>query len=259
MNIGRFAAGLALLLLFVPAMPSKVHANPSDFLIRSYTISVTVDNVGEALTLMDSMPGLDLNSEINIQGGWGRMERMIANRDMGPALASLNRLGQISSTHSHARNVFAIATDLQSELQVRSDEHGRLMELLLAADTFANFQRIDNRLAQVISEMESLQGRLNHLDFERSATRVHITLSAADPVPEPMPELEGIFERIVYAFTFSANASLAVIQAMLVVLAYISMPLALAAVVILCLWQIKAVLRRKGGVQNETVEEIKAE
>ena len=259
MNVGRFAAGLALLLILVPAMPSEVLANPSDFLIRSYTISVTVDSMDEALRLMESMPGLDLSSEISIQAGWGRMERMIANRDMGPALASLNRLGQISSTHSQARNVFAIATDLQSELQVRSDEHGRLMELLLAADTFTNFQRVENRLVQVISEMESLQGRLNHLDFERSAARVHITLSAAGPVPEPVPEPEGVFGRIAHAFAFSANASLAVIQAVLVVFAYISVPLALAAAVSLCVWQLRVLIKRKGGKQNETVEENKAE
>jgi hypothetical protein len=262
MKLLRIAVAMAVFLLCGFIKTAEIRANPSDYLIRSYTIELTVDDLGEALELLGTMPGIDLNSSINVYAGGGHIERIVANRDLSAALAVLHRMGQVTGVESQSRNVFAAVSDLRSEFEVRSIEHHRLMELLYAANTLAGFQRIEQRLVQVIADLENVKGRLNRLELDMGTARIHVALVTAGPEPESEPEPdavaapaqeEGPFHRIERAFMLSANASLTVLMGVLVALSYISVPLVAAAVGV-GVWRFVVHKNRKGGGKNEHIE-----
>ena len=259
MKTTYFVTGLAIFLFYGAALSAEVRAStsPSDYLIRNYAIELTVDNVDETLVRLGTLPGINLNSYINVPAGRGNFEQLVSNRDLRTTLDILHGLGQASGTSSQTRNVFAAVSDLRSEFDVRSSEHARLMTLLYEATTFAEFQTLENRLIQVIAGMEDIRSRLNYLEFEIGASRVHVTLVTAEASPPFDPNLEYSQEddpllRIRNAFTNSANASLLVIQGVLVAFSYISIPLLFAVIIGLGIWQVAKHVKRKDGVKNET-------
>ena len=202
---------------------------PSDFLVRTHTISLEVACLDEALRRLGNMPGIVLNSSIHMQAEWGTMDRRVANHELEHSLAELHSMGRVVSMESHSTNVFAMFTDLRSEFEVRSDEYDRLMELLYAVDSIDNFTHVENRLVNVISEMEFLQGRLNHFDFETGTTRLHIDIRATDPDREIIEPISA-FSRIGTAFVDSAGFTLSFVQWALIIFMYISVPLMAFAV-----------------------------
>jgi len=262
----RIVVGLVLLLAWVIAADMNAHATsaqtsrPEDFLVRTYNIHVTVDCLEYALTQLMVMPGIDLYSTINVQTGWGRMERLVDSRFTGLALDFLRNLGTISRTESQSRNEFAAFAQLQSEFRVRNVEYERLMEMLYESVTLADFRIIEARLREVIAEMERIRGGINHLNADLGTTTIHITLTTTPPEPEPVvdpepipvPEIEkaviGSLERIRWTFADSAEASLGAVQNILVFLSYVSIPL--TAFLVVGGAVLLKLSRRKGGGAN---------
>ena len=252
-----------VLLLFMPVV--EVWANrPEDFLIRAYNIHVTVDNLDYALARLLTMPGIDLHSEIDIQAGWGRMERLVDNHSLTAALDFLRGLGQVSRTESFAWSEFAQFSRLQSEFMVRNMEYARLMELLYEADTLSDFRFIESRLVDVIAQTERIRGDINRLNADMGTTRINITLSITPPEPEPEiepepeeepePEQEGSFRRIGRVFMESADASLVVIQNVVIFFSYISIPFVVILIIGGCvLWRLLRGKRK--GDENGKAEE----
>ena len=233
-------------------MPTNVYAQqPSDFLIRNYSIEILVDDLDEAFLILNNIPGLNLNSHINIRSGLGNMELMIDNRDMEIALSTLRSLGQVRASRNWSQNVFNSVNELQLEFDVRRDQHYRLMELLYQVDTLENFVVVENRLFPLITEIERIRSSLNHFNLETTTTRIHITIFSEEAAIEVEPV--GAFERIGNAFLNSAALTLAVIQWTLIFFVYISVPLTMA-VVIFCIYWFGIRKRRKKGKVGEQDE-----
>jgi len=213
---------MAFVLCLLPTS-TKIHANqPSDFLIRNYSIGLHIDCLDTALEQLNNMPGIILNSHIDIQSGWGSMDRRVANRDLEMTLNRIQGLGQVVTNNSGSQNVFSVISDLRSEFQVRNTEYNRLMELLYEVETLSHFTSVENRLIEVIADMEHIRGRLNHLDLETGTSRIHITLSVVEA--DEGDEDPSLIERIIDAFTTSNQVILSVVQGILIFLAYIIVP-----------------------------------
>jgi len=223
-KVKNIAFGLMLFVIFTLMSAIEAQANrPSDFLIRNYTIGLEVDCLEEALLRLGHMPGIVINSRIHIQSDWGTMDRRVAVLELDSALEQLHSLGRVVHSESSSQNVFSMVTDLRSEFQVRSAEYDRMMELLHEVTTIDNFTRVENRLVQVISEMEHIRGRLNFFEFETGTARIHITLNAVDPLA--IDEIQGPLARIGNAFINSFDITLWVLQMILIVIIYLSVPL----------------------------------
>lgn len=224
---------------------SEVMASqPSDFLIRNYTIEIDVYCLEEALQRLANMPGIILSSQVHLQADWGAMDRRLTVDDLERKLADLQALGRVVNMVSHSRNVFAEVADMRSEWQVRSAEYERLMGLLYEVDTIDNFSQIESRLANVIAEMEWLSGRLNSLDFETGTARIGISLFAVDDLTEAV-EPTGAFARIGNAFLSSGGMTLAWAQAILIFMVYVSVPFIMFAIIAFCVFYFVLTLRRK--------------
>ena len=254
MRIKHVAIGLTVFLLCLLPTSTKVHANqPSDFLIRNYSIGLTIDCLGTALEQLNNMQGIILNSHIDIQSGWGSMDRRVTNRDLEMALEHLQSLGQVVYNHSGSQNVFSVISDLRSELNVRNTEYNRLMELLYEVETLSQFTSVENRLVQVIADMEHIRGRLNHLELETGTSRIHITLSVVE-VEEALED-PGLFERMMMAFMTSNQAILSVLQGILIFFAYISVPLASYGLVAgVIIWLAVFYKRKRSAAIDQNIE-----
>ncbi|MCL2197803.1 MAG: DUF4349 domain-containing protein [Defluviitaleaceae bacterium] len=250
-----------LILLFLGLTVQRVYSAPQDFLISTYRIEISVECLDTTLPRFLTMQGIALQSEFNIRTGRGRIEQLVNNHELNATLTTLRGLGNVTATSSSTRNEFAQFHALQSELRIRNEEYRNLNELLLQAQTLADFRIVEGRLVNLIAEIERLRGRINFLNSEIGTTRIHISIATIppepeepDPTPEPEPEPEpeppGTFARIGNAFLLSAGATLSVVQGLVLFLAYASIPLAVMLAIGAVVWRI--VKRKpKGGDKNE--------
>ncbi|MCL1883459.1 MAG: DUF4349 domain-containing protein [Defluviitaleaceae bacterium] len=250
----RVIVGIAVILLCTAFFPNVVQAtNAEHFLIRTYRMEIAVECLDSALPRIFEMPGIDLHSELNFQTGRGRVERLVNNFEVDFTLGLLRNLGEVSAASSHARNEFAQFNGLQSELRIRNEEERKLNELLLEAESLVDFRIIESRLVNLISEIESLRGRINFLNSEMGTTRINIVLTTipeeVEPEPEPEEEDEeiGTLERIGNAFSRSADFTLQVVQVLVLFLAYASIPLGVIIIIAVCAWRL---LRKKVIASN---------
>jgi len=257
MKIKIFAS---LLIIVFLACTTTQARQPDEFLIRNYTMTIAVECLNTALAIMEGMPGVATNSHINVSAGFGSMDRRVGNRELEISLQILQSMGSVTHSSSSSQNVFSTITDLRSQLEVRSNEYNRLMALLHEVESIQNFNRVENRLIQVIFDMEHLQGSLNHFNFETGTSRIHVSLflETEDEVIEPV----GALARIGNAFTTSAASTLTVFQGILIAIVYISIPLIFFALIVICV--ITLVLkanrkRKKGGELIETNKEINSD
>ena len=244
-----------LIITFLAGTTTVQARQPEEFLIRNYSISIAVECLNTALQIMEGMPGIAINSHVNTSAGFGSMDRRVNNRDLEISLQTLQNMGRVTHSSSSSHNVFSTVTDLRSRLEVRSNEYDRLMELLYEVETMQNFNRVENRLIQVIMDMEHLQGSLNHFNFETGTSRIHISLFL-EAEEEEDEEPPGALARIGNAFTTSAASTLRVFQGILIALVYISIPLVFFAAIVICVFVLvirRNRKRRKGGEIDEEI------
>jgi len=236
----------AILLLLTVLQVQEVDASqPMDFLVYRHSMTITVKCMDEALVEMGNMPGFELSSSISIVQGHGQATRKVLNHDINATLQQLRQLGEVTHSASEASNVFTRWASLRAEINVRTREYDRLMELLHGATTMAQFNQIETRLREVIAQLERIQGQLNALEFERGSSQIAIVLNVyipqeeyeeePEPEAEEEPEALGRLARIGNAFTSSAGGTFVAMQAILILLAYISLPLvAIIAIAVAC-------------------------
>ncbi|MCL1863836.1 MAG: DUF4349 domain-containing protein [Defluviitaleaceae bacterium] len=245
-----------LLIFFIFFGTRTLYAAPQDFLINTYRIEVAVESLDTALPRFLNLPGIALQSDFDLHMGRGRIEQLINNRELNAALSALRGLGQVTSTSSATRNEFAQFHALQSELRIRNEEYRNLNELLLQAETLADFRIIEGRLVSLITEIERLRGNINFLNSEIGTTRIHITITTIpeyEPYEqgyEPYSEETSTFQRIGNAFLMSARATLAVLQVLVLTLVYAGVPLIVLLVIGLVVLRIYN-RKPKGGDKND--------
>ena len=251
MNLKRILAGFVLFLC-AAFVAQEAHAAPAEnFLIRTYRIEVAVESLEAALPGILAMPGTDLQTELNFQAGSGRLERLVENHELAATLNILRGMGQMSGISSTTRNEFAQFNGLRSEFRIRDGEYRNLQTLLHEAETLTDFRIIENRLVNLITEIERLRGRMNYLNAEMGTTRIHITLTTLPYEPTPEPEEEtDMFGRIGNAFTNSARFTGLVVQAFILMFAYLSIPL--GASLLLGLWISLAFRSRNKSKKTES-------
>jgi len=148
-----------MVLLLCIGFAATAHARDSeDFLIRRYELTVIVECLDEAILQMRDLPGLEVNSLINITAGHGQALRVIDTRDLGLALDIIRGMGSVTHSESQADNGFSRWVALRRETVVRQHEYDRLVELLHESTLMADFEMIESRLNVVINTMDRLRG-----------------------------------------------------------------------------------------------------
>ena len=222
--------------LLLAAIPFNATAQARlEFLEHRYNITIAVECMDEALLQMSRLPGFEMSSQINIANGTGQAVRLVDTRDIDRTLDLLSEMGTVTNSSSSATNNFSVWSGITAEIAVRSQEYDRLMELLYDATTMDEFNHIERRLRQVISDMEWLRGQLNSVEHRIGTAQINISLFEVEedwlPEPEPEPEAPGRLRRIADAFVSSLRGTLNGAQAVVVFLAYVSLPVVLVAAI----------------------------
>jgi len=213
----------------------------------------------EALVQMGTMPGFELSSRIYVIDGRGRATRMVSNNQLNNTLTLIRGMGYVVHSESQAINVFSSWAGLTAEFQVRNREYERLMELLYEATTMSQFNQIENRLQRVIAGQEIIQGQINSLELGMGSAQIAITLIQyepevvicieSEPVDEPEEAYIGRLRQIADAFMSSASGTFAAIQAIIIFLALVSLPMAAVTIIGVVGFRI---YKRKAGKYTST-------
>ena len=233
-----------ILFAFIFPVKAAYARQAVDYLAHSYYIDIFVYDLNDALLSISDMPGFDVNSHIDLLSKWAFMERRVPVSDIYSFINMLNEIGEIRAFRVNSRSVFSGISDTTAALGVRTTEHERLIELLREVETMEHFNAVENRLFQVIRNIEQLRGRINEMEFVTSMALVNITMQAYyTPLLEEDPRGIRLVSR---AFINSANLMIVILRGSLLGLIHTSVPLIICLVLIFGIYKIRRRLIVKG-------------
>ena len=91
------------------------------------------------------------------------------------ALDTLGRLGKITNRTVSAQDVTEEAIDVEARIRSLTASRDRLRELLTRASAVGDVVAVEKELARVQGELDSLQGRLQHLRSTAALAELHVS------------------------------------------------------------------------------------
>jgi hypothetical protein len=91
------------------------------------------------------------------------------------ALDTLGRLGKITNRTVSAQDVTEEAIDVEARIRSLTASRDRLRELLTRASAVGDVVAVEKELARVQGELDSLQGRLQHLRSTTALAELHVS------------------------------------------------------------------------------------
>jgi hypothetical protein len=95
-------------------------------------------------------------------------------------LAQMNGLGNVISSSKSAENVTSSYTDYEAHLESLKTEQSRLTDLLAKAESVDSLVALEQRLAEVRYEIESIERSLRDLDLQIAYSTVNIELDEVE-------------------------------------------------------------------------------
>ena len=109
----------------------------------------------------------------------------------------LSALGTVLQSSTNKDDVSDMYYDTEARLELKRDEKERLEEYADSVEDPEIFFQIQNRITEVIYDIESLQGTLKKWDSKVEYSTVYITINEKHPEEESaLPEPKGFFAKI---------------------------------------------------------------
>jgi hypothetical protein len=132
-------------------------------------------------------------------------------------LAQVEKLGKVDEGQVHREDVTREYYDLQTRLQVAQQELARLSDLMKRTGRLADIIQVEEKLSQVQSQVERLQGEFRYLKQQVALSTITVTLYEPRPAQVGSP---GPFH--LYYYAKGAVYSLAkVLRAIVVLVTYV--------------------------------------
>ena len=103
-------------------------------------------------------------------------------------MGSLSELGNIPYSHTYTENITAQYYDVEARLTACRTQEARLLEMMEKAETVEDLIRIEDRLADLRYQIESLQSTLRNWDRQVSYSYINLSISEVTvytPTEEP--------------------------------------------------------------------------
>lgn len=210
--------------------PLNIYARePADFLIRNYSVDLKVYDISAAFERLESLPGINMQRFSDIISGTGHINYRVPVGEVSAFFNLLEEAGDIVRSNTWANNVFTQVVNLETQLSVREAEYTRMQELLLEVESIDDFYFVEQRLSNVIWNMNQIVGQLGIYELDTATARINVFIYTEDTLPiiEPVTGLA----RVGFAFTTSAGATLSFIQNIILLFAYASIPLSILIIV----------------------------
>ena len=118
---------------------------------------------------------------------------------------SLKALGNVTQTNTQAENITMQYTDTTSHLDALKTQEARLMELLAKAQSMDDILKIEDQLANVRYQIESLTSQLKNWDNDVSYSTLNVSLNEVAYYSKGNSNGAGYGRQLGEAFTNSLN------------------------------------------------------
>lgn len=193
----------------IPITPPETDGGLADKII--YTVTAEIETLTFDTTIQDIYDLLAFNKAFveNAYVGGRNIEQSkypsqllrkatftlrVPKDRLNSVTASLDGLGNVTSLRSGAENITANFYDTQSRLNSYKTQEERLLEMLGKAETIEDMLDIEDRLAGIRYQIESLTTSLrnwqNQVDYSTLNIYVSEVIEYTEPEPEPEPEPE---------------------------------------------------------------------
>lgn len=140
------------------------------------------------------------------QARWASFTLRIPAQGLDSFAESLAQYGSVTDSHFYTDEVTDYYYDTEAHLKSLQLQEQRLLEILSKADTLSDVVALENSLAEVRYQIESLQGSLRRLDSLIALSTVNISVQEVYEYSPEQGRAKGLGERIAAEFSRSTTA-----------------------------------------------------
>ena len=189
-------------------------------IVRTATVELEVgqdrlnDTINRATDVVTRAKGIYVGSSTSVPGddaASGQVSFRVPVDAFEPVLRELKGLGTYRGEQSSTEDVTNQYVDLNGQLAAWRAQERVYLRLLDRAKSIADVIAVQNQLQQVQSNIERLQGQLNHLEDQSSFSTIALHLSepgAAGPAGQPQGRLARAWATAVSGLGVMAAAAL---------------------------------------------------
>lgn len=145
--------------------------------------SVEVRTFSEAAAALEKLTrdsgGYIESSQINggdDDDGWGSYTLRIPTEKVGSFGTALEQLGSVLKSSHNEEDVTDTYYDVEARMKAKQAQRDRLLELIGSAGSLSDLLTLENALAEVQSELDSLTGQLKRYDNQVAYATVYVEL-----------------------------------------------------------------------------------
>lgn len=170
-------------------------------IIRTAYVSVDVDDVATGVSAIADLTA-DLEGQLQSQSVQGTGEDSSANMtvrvptsNLDALLASIDTLGEVTSSSVDAQDVAVEVIDLEARITTLEESIDRLRDLQGQAASVADLVTVESELSARQAELESLTARRDYLMRQVELSTAYISLTTTTTGPGVTPDFLGGLER----------------------------------------------------------------
>ena len=170
-------------------------------IIRTAYVSVDVDDVATGVSAIADLTA-DLEGQLQSQSVQGTGEDSSANMtvrvpasNLDALLASIDTLGEVTSSSVDAQDVAVEVIDLEARITTLEESIDRLRDLQGQAASVADLVTVESELSARQAELESLTARRDYLMRQVEMSTAFISLTTTTSGPGVTPDFLGGLER----------------------------------------------------------------
>ena len=170
-------------------------------IIRTAYVSVDVDDVATGVSAIADLTA-DLEGQLQSQSVQGTGEDSSANMtvrlpasNLDALLASIDTLGEVTSSSVDAQDVAVEVIDLEARITTLEESIDRLRDLQGQATSVADLVTVESELSARQAELESLTARRDYLMRQVEMSTAYISLTTTTTGPGVTPDFLGGLER----------------------------------------------------------------
>ena len=170
-------------------------------IIRTAYVSVDVDDVATGVSAIADLTA-DLEGQLQSQSVQGTGEDSSANMtvrvpasNLDALLASIDTLGEVTSSSVEAQDVAVEVIDLEARITTLEESIDRLRDLQSQTASVADLVTVESELSARQAELESLTARRDYLMRQVEMSTAYISLTTTTTGPGVTPDFLGGLER----------------------------------------------------------------
>ena len=185
-------------------------------IIRNYDISLATNTFDDDLAYINAklseLGGYVLSSSLSgskpeAYGDSGRslsMTLRVPAEKASDFVSGVQRLGKVDYIHDYTDDVTDQYFDVDTRLAVLKDQLERLRAIMVETDNLADIITLEERISEVMLQIEELTGTLKRYDALIAYTTIDISINERNAISGPA-DTKGTGERISEGFTDTLN------------------------------------------------------